>query len=150
MKESREAHLLNANIRTSADDALAQATSTAPKVGSVSATLTQLLTPGAGDCLDSMHHALNMGYQNIGVLQQTLAGLCNVVVTLLQKMHYLSQHDTSQSIKDSSNISPRNDFCVQLLILAADLGGVRQLTEAGGFNTVVGDFKSLTDVTVWV
>ena len=25
-----------------------------------------------------------------------------------------------------------------------------QLTEGGGFNTVVGDFKYLTDVTVWV
>ena len=27
---------------------------------------------------------------------------------------------------------------------------MRHLTEGGGFNTVVGDFKSLTDVTVWV
>ena len=27
---------------------------------------------------------------------------------------------------------------------------MRQLTEGGGFNTVDGYFKSLTDVTVWV
>ena len=27
---------------------------------------------------------------------------------------------------------------------------MRQLTEGGGFNIVVGDFKSLTDVTIWV
>ena len=27
---------------------------------------------------------------------------------------------------------------------------MQQLTEGDGFNTVVGDFKSLTDVTVWV
>ena len=65
-------------------------------------------------------------------------------------MHYLSQHDTSQSIKESSTIAPRNDFDVQLLTLAAELDGVRQLTEGSGYNTVVCDFKSLTDVTVWV
>ena len=97
-----------------------------------------------------MHHALNMGDQNIGVLQQTLTGFCNVVGTLEQKMHYLSQHDTAQSIKDSLTIAPRNYFYVQLSKLAADLDGVRKLTEGGGFNTVVGDFKSLTGVTVWV
>ena len=65
-------------------------------------------------------------------------------------MHYLSQNDTSQSIKDSSTVAPGNDFDVQLLTLAANLDGVRQLTEGGVFNTVVGYFKSLTDVTVWV
>ena len=27
---------------------------------------------------------------------------------------------------------------------------MRQLTEGGGFNIVVGNFNSLTDVTVWV
>ena len=82
MKEAREAHLLTVNIKTSVDDAMAQETSTAAKVRSVSATLTQLNTPGVGGCLDSMHHALNMGYQNIGVMQQTLTDLCNVVRTL--------------------------------------------------------------------
>ena len=62
----------------------------------------------------------------------------------------MSQHDTAQLIKDSSTIAPRNEFDVQLLTIAADLDGVRHLIEGGGFNTVVGDFKSLTDVTVWV
>ena len=65
-------------------------------------------------------------------------------------MHYLSQNDTSQSIKDSSMISPRNYFDVQLSTLVVELDGVRQLIEGGGLNTVVEDFKSLTDVTVWV
>ena len=82
INESRVAHLLTLNIKTYVDDAMAQATSTASKVGSVFETLTQLLTPGSGGRLDSMHHALNMGYQNVGVLQQTFTGLCNVVVTL--------------------------------------------------------------------
>ena len=44
MKEAMEAHLLTVNIKTSVDDAMAQATSTYARVGSVSATLTQLLT----------------------------------------------------------------------------------------------------------
>ena len=65
-------------------------------------------------------------------------------------MHYMSQHDTAQSIKDSSKISPRNGFDVQLSTLAAELDGVRKITDEGGLNTVVGEFKSLTDVTVWV
>ena len=82
MKEAREAHLLTLNIKTSMDDDMAQATSTAAKVGSISATLTQLLTTGSGGRLDSMHHALNTGYQNIGVLQHSLNGLCNVFGTL--------------------------------------------------------------------
>ena len=150
MKEAREAHLLNVNIKTSVNDAMAQATSTAAKVGSVSATLTQLLNPGAGIRLNSMNHAMNMGYQNIGVLQYILTGLCNVLGTLEQKMHYMSQNDTAQSIKDSSTIAPRDEFYVQLLTLAEKLDVVRQLTEGGGFNTVVGVFKSLTDVTVLV
>ena len=150
MKEAREAHLLTINTKTSVDDAISQATSTAVKVGSVSATLTQLLTPGAGGRLGSMHHSLNMGYQNIGVLQQTLTGFYNVVGTLEHNMHNLSQHDTARPIKDSSTIAPKNDFDVQILTLAAELDGVRQLTEGFGFNTLVGNFKSLTDVTVWV
>ena len=77
-------------------------------------TLNQLLTPGAGGRLESMYHALNMGDQNIGVLQQTFNGLCKVVGTFEQKMHYMSQHYTSQSIKDSSAIAPRNDFDIQI------------------------------------
>ena len=53
-------------------------------------------------------------------------------------MHYLSQHDTTQLIKDSSTITPRYYFDVQLSSLAAELNGVRQITEGGGLNTVVG------------
>ena len=68
MKEAREAHLLTMAIKASLDDAMAQATSTAAKVGSVSATLTQLLTPGSEVCLDSMHHDVNMEDHNIGLL----------------------------------------------------------------------------------
>ena len=45
MKEAREAYLMNVNIKTSVDDAMVQATSTAAKVGSVSTDLTQILTP---------------------------------------------------------------------------------------------------------
>ena len=82
MKEAREAHLLTVNIKTSVDDAMAQATLTAAKVVSVSVTITQLLTPGSGGRLYSMHHALNMGDHNIGVLKHTLTDLCNVAVTL--------------------------------------------------------------------
>ena len=48
IKEAREEHLLNVNIKNYVGDAMAQATSTASKVGSFSATLTQLLTPGVG------------------------------------------------------------------------------------------------------
>ena len=96
MKEAMETHLLNVNIKNSVDDAMAQSTSTAARFGSVSATLTQLLTPAAGGRLDFMHNALIMGDQNIGVLQQTLTGVCNVVVTLEQKMHYMSHNDTYQ------------------------------------------------------
>ena len=95
MKEAREAHILTVNIINSVDDDIAQETSKSAKVGSVSATLTQLLTPGAGGRLDSMYHAINMGDQNIGVLQHNLTGLCNIVGTLDHKMHYLTQHDTA-------------------------------------------------------
>ena len=42
-------------------------------------------------------------------------------------MHYLSKNDTAHSIKDSSTISPRDDFEVWLSTLTADLDGVRQL-----------------------
>ena len=89
-----------------------QATSTADKVVSISATMTQLLTPRAGGHLDSMPHSLNMGDHKIGKLQYNLTGLCNVVGTLEKKMYYLSQNETAQSIKDSSEISPRNEFDV--------------------------------------
>ena len=34
--------------------------------------------------------------------------------------------------------------------MTSDLDGVRHITEGGGFKTVVVDFKSLVDVTVWV
>ena len=58
MKEAREAHLLTVNIKTYVDDAMAQEISTSAKVVSISTTLTQLLTPGSGVRLDSMHHSL--------------------------------------------------------------------------------------------
>ena len=61
MKEAREAHLLTVNIKSSVDDAMSQARSTAAKVGFISANTTQLLTPGPGGCLDSMNHDMNMG-----------------------------------------------------------------------------------------
>ena len=61
IKEDKEAHLLTVNIKTSVDDAMAEAMSAASKVGYISATITQLVTTGSGGCLDSMHHNLNMG-----------------------------------------------------------------------------------------
>ena len=39
---------------------------------------------------------------------------------------------------------------MQLSTLIAKLDGVRQFIEGGGFNSVVGSFKSLTDVIVLV
>ena len=68
-------------IQNYVDDAMAPEMSTAAKVGSFSATLTQPLTPGAGGCLDSMRHALNLVDQNVGVMQHSLTGFCNVVGT---------------------------------------------------------------------
>ena len=65
-------------------------------------------------------------------------------------MHNLYQNGTAQSIKDSLTSAPRDDFEVRISTLKEELDGVRQLTKGGGFNTVVIDFKSLTDVTVWV
>ena len=150
MKEAREAHLLTVNTKTSMDDAMAHATSATVNIGYMSVTLTQLITPGAGGRLDSMHHALNMGDQNIGVLQHTLTVLCNIVGTLEQKMYHLSQNGTAWLIKGSSTSAPRGDFEVQLSTLTAELDGVQQLTEGGGLNTVVEDLNSLTDVTVLV
>ena len=90
MKEAREAHLLTVNIKTSVYDDMAQATSEASKVVSISASMTQLVTLGSGGCIDSMHHALNMGDHNIRVFQKTLTFLCNVVGTLEHKIHHLS------------------------------------------------------------
>ena len=101
MKEAKEAHILTANIQTSVDDAMSQATSTAANVGSVYATLTQLLTPGAVVRLNTMNHDINMGDKNIGVLKNNLTGLCNVVGTLEHKIHYMSKNYTAQSIKES-------------------------------------------------
>ena len=80
---------------------MAQATTVAANVGSMFATLDQIITPRSGDCLDSMHHAQKVGDQNIGFLQHTLTVLCNVVETLEQKMHHLSQNGTAQLIKVS-------------------------------------------------
>ena len=45
-----------------------------------------------------MHQDLNMGDQNIGVLQHKLTGICNVVGTLEQNMHTLSKNGTAQLI----------------------------------------------------
>ena len=150
MKEAIEVHLLTVNIIISVDDAMSQSMSRAAKVGSMYATLNQLGNTGAGGRLDAMHHALNMGDQNIGFFQQTLTGIFNIVVTLEQKMHHLYQNGTAQLIKESLTNSLRDDFEVWVFTLTSDLGGVRHLTEGGGCNTVVGDFKSLTGVTIWV
>ena len=69
---------------------MAQANSAAAQVGSVLASMNQIFTPGAGGCLYVMHQSLNVGDQNIGILQQTFTGLCNLVGTLGQKMNHLS------------------------------------------------------------
>ena len=111
-----------------------QAKSEAFKIEYMSVTLNQLVTPGSGGRLYSMHHALNMGDQNIGVLQHTLTVLCNIVGTLEQKMYHLSQNGTAQLIEGSSTSAPRDDFEVRLSTLTADLDGVQQLTEGGGFS----------------
>ena len=97
-----------------------------------------------------MHHALNMGYQNIGVLQYTLTGLCNLVGNLEQKMHHLYQNGTSHLVKGSSTSAPRDDFEFRIYPLTAELDGVWHLTEGGGFNKAARYFKTLTDITVWV
>ena len=60
MKEARKAHLLTASIKKSVENAMAQATSAAAKVGSMSASLTELITTRAGGTLDAMHQALNI------------------------------------------------------------------------------------------
>ena len=73
---------------------MGQATSAAAKVGSMYETLTQLITLGSGGRIDSMHQDLNMGDQNIGVLQQTLTSLFNLVGDLGQKINHLSQNGT--------------------------------------------------------
>ena len=75
MKESREVYLLTMNIKKYVDDAMAQVTLAASRVGSVSVTLTQFVTPVSDGRLYAMHHPMNLGDQNIGVLQQTLTGL---------------------------------------------------------------------------
>ena len=67
MKEARDSHLLTMLIKTSVDDSMAQAMPESAKVGSISANLTQLVTPGAGGRLNSMHHTINMIDKNIGV-----------------------------------------------------------------------------------
>ena len=101
MKEAREAHLLTVNIKTYVGDSMAQATSVYAKVVSIYANLTQLVTPGSGGRLGSMHHSLNMGDHNIGLLQHTLTGIYNVVGTLEHKIHHLSQNGTAQLINGS-------------------------------------------------
>ena len=77
--------------------------------------ITQLFTPGSGGRLDSMHKSLNMGVQNIGFLQQTLTGLCNLIGNLEQKMHHLYQNGTSQLIRSNSTNSPRGGFYYDFL-----------------------------------
>ena len=116
----------------------------------MSASLKQLVDPGVGGRLDAMHQALNMGDQNIIVLQKTLTGLCNVIETLDQKIHHMYQNGTAQLIGGISIDAPRDDFEVQLSTLIEELDGVRKLTEGGGFSTVVGDLNYLMDVTIWV
>ena len=67
-----------------------------------------------------------------------------------QKINHLAKNGTAQFIKGSFTNLPRNDFKVRISTFTGELDGVQQLTEGGGFNKVVGYFKSLTDVTVWV
>ena len=55
MKEAREAHLLTASIKTYVDNAMSRTTSAASKVGSVSASMTQLVTPRSGGWLYTTH-----------------------------------------------------------------------------------------------
>ena len=129
---------------------MAQANSAAAQVGSVLASMNQLFTPGAGGCLYVMHQALNVEDQNIGVLQNTFTVICNVVITSEQKMHHLSQNSTAQFIRISSTNSPRGNFEVRLSTLTNDLDRVQHITGGDIFNAVVGYFKSVTDVTVWV
>ena len=88
--------------------------------------------------------------QNIGVLYQTLTGICDVVETLEQKMHHLSQNGAAHLIRGSLNDAPRVDFKVQLSTLTEKFSGLRHFMEGSGFNKVVGYFKSLTDFTIWV
>ena len=141
MKEAREAHLLTASIRSSVDNDMEQEISAAARVGSLYSSMTQLVTPKSGGCLDDIHQALNMGYQNIGGLQKALTGLCNVVGTLEQKMYHMSQNGIYQLIRGSSTDAPRYDIEVQLYTLIEELCRVQQLMERGSFNTVVVDFR---------
>ena len=127
-----------------------KSTSADSKVGSMSVSMTQHVTPGAVGRLDSIHKAFNMGDQNIGILQQILTGLYNLVQTLEQKIHHLSQNGTANLIRGSSTDAPRDDIEVRLSTLTAEFYGLRHLTKGGGFNTIVGDLNSLTDFTVWV
>ena len=91
-----------------------------------------------------------MGDQNIGVLQQTLTVLCDVVGTLEQIMYHLSHNVTDQLIGVIFTDAPRDDFEVRISTLISEFGGVRKLTEGCGFNTIVVYLKSLEYVTVWV
>ena len=56
MKEAREAHLLTASMKPYVENARAKATSAASKVGSVSVSLTKLVTPEAGGRASSDRH----------------------------------------------------------------------------------------------
>ena len=56
-----------------------------------------------------MHQALNMVDQNIGVFQQTLTVIFNVVETLEKKIHHLSQNGISQLIRVNLT-NPSRDY----------------------------------------
>ena len=73
---------------------MAQTTSASSKVGYVSASLTQMVNPGTRQRLDTMHQALNMLDQNVGVLQQTLNRIFHAIGIMEQKMHNISQNGT--------------------------------------------------------
>ena len=60
-----------------------------------------------------MHHTINMVDQNIGLLQQNLTVICNVVGTLEQKMHHLYQNGTDWLIKGSLTNATRDDLEVR-------------------------------------
>ena len=65
-------------------------------------------------------------------------------------MHHLSKNGTYYQIVSNLTDAPRDDIELLLSTLTAELDIVQRLTEGGGVNTVVGDFKSLTDVAIWV
>ena len=53
------------SIKASLENSMVQETLEAAQVGYMSASLTQIVTPGVGGRLDATHQALNMGDQKL-------------------------------------------------------------------------------------